>query len=162
MRDAIPVFDRLLEIADLFQRDMARAFDGTALTPARTHLLWVLHHAGPSTQQSLAAALEVSPRNVTGLVDALEGSGFVTREAHPTDRRATLVTLTATGTGAMADMTAEREQLATDLVAGFDDAELAALRDGLDRVAERLRELIEREAEQAAASAVADSEGQRA
>ena len=37
-----PLFvDRLLLIADLFQRDMARAFDGTGLTTARVHLLWV-------------------------------------------------------------------------------------------------------------------------
>ena len=146
MRDAIPVFDRLLEIADLFQRDMERAFDGTPLTPARTHVLWVLHHVGPSTQQALAVALDVTPRNVTGLVDALEASRFVTREPHPTDRRATLVTLTSEGTTAMAAMTAEREQLAAELVAGFDDAELASLRAGLDRVAGRLRELIALEA----------------
>ena len=152
MRDAVPVFDRLLEIADLFQRDMARAFDGTALTPARTHLLWVLHHGGPSTQHALADALEVTPRNVTGLVDALEASGFLTREPHPTDRRATLVTLTGQGEQAMAAMTAEREQLAADLVAGFSDAEVAALRAGLDRVAGRLRELITADADRRASA----------
>ncbi|HKH07936.1 MAG TPA: MarR family transcriptional regulator [Agromyces sp.] len=150
MSDDIPVFDRLLEISDLLQRDMARAFDGTALTPARTHLLWVLHHAGPSTQQALAQALEVTPRNVTGLVDALAASGFLTREQHPTDRRATLVTLTDEGTRAMAAMTEERAQLATALVAGLSDAEVAGLRHGLDRVAERLRELIALDAERRA------------
>jgi DNA-binding MarR family transcriptional regulator len=147
MNDDIPVFDRLLEIADLLQRDMARAFDGTPLTPARTHLLWVLHHVGPSTQQALAEALEVTPRNVTGLVDALAASGYLTREPHPTDRRATLVTLTDEGTRAMAAMTEERAQLAADLVTGLSDAEVAGLRQGLDRVAERLRELIALDAE---------------
>ena len=30
------VLDRLLLISELFQKDMARAFDGTPLTPART------------------------------------------------------------------------------------------------------------------------------
>ena len=63
-----PLFvDRLLLIADLFQRDMARAFDGTGLTTARVHLLWVLQHAGPSTQQTLAQLCDVTPRNITGL-----------------------------------------------------------------------------------------------
>ena len=32
------LLDRLLEISELFQKDMARAFDGTPLTPARVRL----------------------------------------------------------------------------------------------------------------------------
>ncbi len=40
------------------------------------------------TQRALADALQVTPRNVTGLVDALADSGFVERAPHPTDRRA--------------------------------------------------------------------------
>lgn len=67
------------------------------MSSARVHVLWVLGMAGPSTQQSLARALDVTPRNVTGLVDRLVASGDVTREAHPTDRRATLVTPTELG-----------------------------------------------------------------
>ena len=82
------IFDRLLQIALLIQEDMASSFAGTGLTTARTHLLWELHQLGPSTQQALAAALKVSPRNVTGLVDALEAGGFAERRPHPTDRRA--------------------------------------------------------------------------
>lgn len=34
-------------------------------------------------------SLVAEPRNVTDLVDALERDGYVTREPHPTDRRAT-------------------------------------------------------------------------
>jgi DNA-binding MarR family transcriptional regulator len=45
----------------------------------------------------LAEALKVSARTVTGLVDGLVATGFVTREPHPADRRATLVTFTAHG-----------------------------------------------------------------
>lgn len=41
----------------------------------------------------LADALEVTPRNVTSLVDALEEEGLVKRQPHPTDRRATIVEL---------------------------------------------------------------------
>ena len=91
------IFDRLLEIALLFDADLARSFAGTALTTSRTHLLWVLHRVGPSTQRALAKALQVSPRNVTGLVDALEAAGYVERRPHPSDRRALLVTLTEQG-----------------------------------------------------------------
>ena len=110
------VFDRLLEIAILLQDDLARSFAGTGLTTARTHLLWELHRLGPSTQQALAATLKVSPRNVTGLVDALESHGYLERRPHPTDRRALLVTMTDLGSQTMARMAADREQAAAQLV----------------------------------------------
>ena len=132
MTDAEHIFDRLLEIALLIQDDLAASFAGTGLTTARTHLLWVLHHAGPSNQQSLAAALSVSPRNVTGLVDALEAGGFVERRPHPSDRRATLVTLTDLGTETMAAMARDRQAVAAQLVEGF----------GAGRV-ERLQQMVE-------------------
>ena len=69
--------------------------------------MWLLHQHGPSTQRELAEALGVSARNVTGLVDALVETGFVTRGPHPTDRRATLVSLTAHG-AEVADRTGRR------------------------------------------------------
>jgi DNA-binding MarR family transcriptional regulator len=42
----------------------------------------------------LAGELDVTPRNVTALVDGLEAEGLVRRVPHATDRRVTLVELT--------------------------------------------------------------------
>ena len=61
------------------------------------------------TQRTLSHALRVSPRNVTGLLDALEAGGYVTRGRHPTDRRATLGSLTDQGAAAAARMHADYE-----------------------------------------------------
>src|SRR5918997_1227922 len=110
MSNEVQVFDRLLEISVLLQADMARSFAGTGLTTSRTHLLWELRRLGPSTQQALASAMQVTPRNVTGLVDALESHGYVERRPHPTDRRALQVTLTDLGTRTMAAMESDRQQ----------------------------------------------------
>jgi DNA-binding MarR family transcriptional regulator len=137
------VFDRLLEITVLLQKDLARSFEGNGLTLSRTHLLWELHRLGPSTQQSLAAALEVSPRNITGLVDALAATGFVTRSPHPSDRRATLVTLTDLGTRTMAEMSAQRLELSQHLVAGIEHDHLTHLAVGLETITGHLRALVE-------------------
>jgi DNA-binding MarR family transcriptional regulator len=137
------VFDRLLEIAILLQDDLARSYAGTGLTTARTHLLWELHRLGPSTQQALAATLKVSPRNVTGLVDALESHGYLERRPHPTDRRALLVTMTDLGSQTMARMAADREQAAAQLVSDLSDSQLNQLRHALDTVSGRLRRLLE-------------------
>jgi DNA-binding MarR family transcriptional regulator len=132
------VFDRLLEIALLIQDDLANFFTATGLTSARTHLLWELHRLGPSTQQALAKALHVTPRNVTGLVDALQAGGFVERRLHPSDRRATLVTLTELGTRTTTEMVRGRELIASELVGGFNNDELDQFSRNLDTIAERL------------------------
>ena len=138
----VHVFDRLLEIALLIQDDLARSLPEAGLTVARTHLLWEVHRSGPATQQSLATALKVTPRSVTGLVDALEAGGFVERRAHPGDRRATLITLTELGLQTMADMDRDRRDTAARLVADLDAPGLAQLGHALDVVAARLHELV--------------------
>jgi DNA-binding MarR family transcriptional regulator len=139
---AAAIFDRLLQIALLIQDDMARYFADTALTPARTHLLWELNRLGPSTQQVLATSLKVSPRNITGLVDALEAGGFVIRRSHPRDRRAILVTLTDQGSQTIAEMEHERAQTASALIANLSSDQVEQLRQGLDSVAARLEALV--------------------
>ncbi|HEU4806819.1 MAG TPA: MarR family transcriptional regulator [Homoserinimonas sp.] len=135
------VLDQLLEATVLLQKDLARAFEGTPLTTARTHLLWTLR-TGPMTQQALATALEVSPRNITGLVDALEASGYVARGAHPTDRRATVVSLTELGERTMAKMGEDHRMLSHDLVAGLERDDVDRLERGLDVVIDRLKSLM--------------------
>jgi len=139
---AAAIFDRLLQIALLIQDDLARYFADTALTPARTHLLWELNRLGPSTQQALATTLKVSPRNITGLVDALEAAGFVIRRSHPRDRRAILVTLTDQGSQTIAEMEHERAQIASALIANLSSDQVEQLRQGLDSVATRLEALV--------------------
>lgn len=136
------LLDRLLQIGDLFHRDMARAFDGTGLTTARVHLLWVLQHAGPSTQQTLARLCEVSPRNITGLVDALVASGHVRRAPHPSDRRAVLVELTATAADTMAQMQKEHEALNATLLAAVAPEDRAAVERGIGAIAMHLESLV--------------------
>ena len=153
MTAEITVLDRLLEIGELFQKDMARAFDGTPLTPARTRLLWELQHGGPTTQHALAERLEVSPRNVTGLVDALEAGGYVTRSPHPSDRRATIVSLAASARDFMREMQREHAELTDELLGAVEPADRAALERGVDAIAARLRELVAAEEARRADSA---------
>ena len=157
MPPQITVLDRLLEIGELFQKDMARAFDGTPLTSARTRVLWELQHTGPSTQHVLAERLDVSPRNITGLVDALEAGGYVARSPHPSDRRATIVSLTASAQRMMGEMQRDHAELTDDLLGAVEPADRAALERGVDAIAARLRELVAaeyaRQAERAEAGA---------
>lgn len=137
----VGLLDQLLEIALLVNQDMDSSLGELDLTPARTHLLWELFHRGPSTQRVLAEALGVTARNVTGLVDGLQETRYVTREPHPTDRRATLVTLTDRGTAVMRQMQKQQEQFARLLFSDLSDRRMEELTRGLAHVLGRLRKL---------------------
>ena len=134
--------DRLLALSVLLNEDATQTLAKDGLTLPRAHLLWHLHHQGASTQRVLAEALRVSPRNITGLVDGLSEAGFVTREPHPTDRRATLVSLTARGTASMAQMTRDHQRLARLLFEQLDDFEAFAA--GLTHVLNQFNEALGR------------------
>ncbi len=51
----------------------------------------------PMSMRELAALLGMDPPNLTTVVDDLERSGLVERQAHPTDRRVKLVAATPKG-----------------------------------------------------------------
>src|SRR5687767_15010273 len=87
------LFDLAVVLGDLMNERLAQH----GLAPARAVVIWLLHDGGPCTQRELSQALKCTPRNVTRLVDALQAAGFVTRSSHPTDRRATVVSLTRRG-----------------------------------------------------------------
>jgi DNA-binding MarR family transcriptional regulator len=133
------VLDRVLELVVLLNDDMTQAIKALGLTPSRTHLLWELGQRGPVTQRVLAEALKVTPRAVTGLVDALVGGGLVTREPHPTDRRATLVTLTAEGERLTAKLKRDHRALARALFAQLSRREFDSFERGLADVITKLR-----------------------
>ncbi len=139
--DPVVALDRIFELADRVGDLMRTTLDGRGLTPARAEALLVLHrHDRPLRQRELSEVLRCTPRHVTALVDALEEHGWVARGPHPTDRRATLVSLTRQGVAAAERMSTERHEAAHALLGGMSDAELAGFLAVADRVLEGLRE----------------------
>ncbi|HSK91927.1 MAG TPA: MarR family transcriptional regulator [Euzebyales bacterium] len=131
--------ERLFEVAGVLADAMRLGLNGSTLTPARAEIVWRIGQQGPMTQRQLSTALRCTPRNVTGLVDALEDLGLVTRQPHPTDRRATLVTLTDRGGETARDWQVGYRQLASHLFGDMDADELTGVVTLLDHVLERLR-----------------------
>jgi DNA-binding MarR family transcriptional regulator len=142
VQEARGALDRVLELTVLLGDDMARDLARRGLTGSRAHLVWELHRRGPSTQQTLAGALGVTPRAITGLVDVLTEAGFVTRESHPSDRRATLVTFTPRGERAAKALERDHIQLAGKLFGDMSATTFRGFTRGLDAVLARLRELL--------------------
>jgi DNA-binding MarR family transcriptional regulator len=83
----MPVFKRWLELK----------YEKGTMSYARLKLMGMLHVKGPMIMSELGARLDVSARNITKLVDALEHEGLVRRVAHCTDRRATVIETTPEG-----------------------------------------------------------------
>jgi len=57
----------------------------------------MLLHKGPQPVNEIGRGVELTSGAITTAVDRLESRNLVTREAHPSDRRARIVRLTATG-----------------------------------------------------------------
>ena len=144
VRDHDGALDRILLLVVLLNDDMTRTLARDDLTPSRAHLMWELVQNGPSTQRDLAKALDVSARNITGLVDALVATGHVTRGPHPTDRRAILVSFTERGARVGAALRTGKRELAGLLFDEMSDRRFACFVAGLDEVVTRLREALGR------------------
>jgi DNA-binding MarR family transcriptional regulator len=65
------------------------------LSSQRLRILGSLHERGPRIMSDLKEELGVTATNITALIDTLENDGLVLRRPHPTDRRATVIELSA-------------------------------------------------------------------
>ncbi len=117
--------DKAFELASRLTDVMQQRLGDRGLTAARAEVLLALQERGPMVQRRLSDSLRCTPRNVTGLVDGLEAQGLVERGPHPTDRRATVVSLTKRGEAAAARMGSERQQAAQWLLGEVPSADLA-------------------------------------
>lgn len=97
--DGMAAVTSIMRAQQLMLARVDRALKPFGLTFARYEMLTLLSFSrgGALPMASAGARLQVHPASVTNTVDRLERDGFVRREAHPTDGRATLVVLTDAG-----------------------------------------------------------------
>ncbi|MEV7119986.1 MarR family winged helix-turn-helix transcriptional regulator [Kitasatospora griseola] len=128
----VEVVDLMARLVGLFHREYEEAAAARSLTGAQAKVLALLRR-GPMPMRHIAQTLSCEPSNVTGIVDRLEGRGFVTRESDPQDRRVKLVVATDTGLSASSEL---RESLnfAREPLAALEASERAQLRDLLRRM----------------------------
>lgn len=127
--------ERLVDLQDRGARDYGLGF-------ARGRVLWALQESGPVLMRALSQALGISPRTVTGLIDALEADGWVTRSPHPADRRATIISLTPASEATLARLREYYEGLAHDLVGDLPEGDLARCRAVITTLESRLDDVV--------------------
>src|ERR1700724_1250843 len=94
LKDLVEAFT---ELGPAWARWVHACVPDDTVSHARLRVLTALECSGELTMKQIADALEVTPRRVTVLVDALEAEGLIERFAHPTDGRSTVVAITEAG-----------------------------------------------------------------
>lgn len=127
--DPSPLLRRAWRAMSDFALDRERKVavaDALGLSWTRVLALRRLAASGPRTQRELADGLSADRPYVTLMVDDLERRGLLQRKPHPTDRRAKLVELTASGRAAAARADAILDEPPVELQ-GVSNADLEAV-----------------------------------
>ncbi|MDP3714713.1 MAG: MarR family transcriptional regulator [Mycobacteriales bacterium] len=97
--DGMAAVTSVMRAQQLLQARVDEVLRPLGLTFARYELLTLLSFSGRGSMPLKKASerLQVHPTSVTNAVDRLEAAGLVERLPHPTDGRATLVSLTDEG-----------------------------------------------------------------
>ena len=91
--DTLQLVMELTDVSGLLPHALARR---TGLSESELHSLRHLL-GGPLGPNDLARTLGVTSAASSGIVDRLEARGHVSRQPHPTDKRRTVVAISATG-----------------------------------------------------------------
>ena len=98
------------------------------LSEGRLGVLFRLFRCGPTPLGDLAADLDSTPRNITGLVDHLERDGLVERVPDPDDRRSVHARLTEAGRTQIESIWKEGMEHQHVIANGLSKEDLAQLR----------------------------------
>lgn len=120
--------DLVLRLARSLRHRGAEATAPWGLAPHQVRALRVIARHGDIRPGELAQFLRVAPRSVTDVVDSLEERDLVRRRPDPTDRRATVLTLTDDGRDLVAKVEKARRTDAQTYFERLTDDDRAALR----------------------------------
>jgi DNA-binding MarR family transcriptional regulator len=98
------------------------------LSEGRLGVLFRLYRCGPTPLGDLAADLDSTPRNITGLVDHLERDGLVERVPDSEDRRSVRASLTEAGRTRIEAIWQEGLAHQHEVAGGLSKEDLAQLR----------------------------------
>lgn len=98
------------------------------------HILDLLSVEEGMSQQQIADAIGIRPQSVSEAILTMENRGYIRKEANASDRRVTLIYLTAEGLQRRVELVKEREIHAKRFFSVLDDTE----KEELNRLLEKL------------------------
>ncbi len=143
--------DVAADLRDLYvgsQRALNRIMRMHGASYARTKLLMFVDQAEWVRGIDVAETFGVAPRTVTEAIDGLERDGLVRRDPDPVDRRTKRISITPAGRLVIRNSEPARQAFVTEVFGILDPAEMALLRQVLDKLRARVREVDRRSAAQ--------------
>jgi MarR family transcriptional regulator, organic hydroperoxide resistance regulator len=101
------------------------------LTIGQLKSLFFINNERSTNPSKLASALNVTPPNVTGIIDRLVEQGLVNREERPENRRMLILTVTEKGHTLLAGLHENNVRHLSKILSRLNDREIAALTTGL-------------------------------
>ncbi|MGB8538398.1 MAG: MarR family transcriptional regulator [Acidobacteriaceae bacterium] len=127
----------LAQVGARAAQEFAQALTPLKLTPADAGILRLLSHSPGISQQDLARRLDMHASKLVAVIDALEESALVVREANPQDRRIYSLRLTDAGAEKLRAIGEVARAHDEAICFGLNPAERAALAGLLQRIAAR-------------------------
>jgi MarR family transcriptional regulator for hemolysin len=122
----------------LMSKHMERTADELGLTTAQIFVLGRLYRGDGAEQRALCDGMGVTSPTLTGIMDGLVKRGYVERRLHPDDARVKQLYLTEAGRALGARLHTFAGTAQAQVLAGFSQAEVAALTSLLERIAANL------------------------
>jgi DNA-binding MarR family transcriptional regulator len=120
-----------------------RALAPLGITRSQWWVLAFVSRRNGSPQTELAKELDLGKVALGGLIDRLEASGFVVRQADPVDRRVKRVYLTKQALSFLKQVRKETDKFNARIVEGMDRGDLARAADTLLAMKRRLLSMSE-------------------
>ncbi|MFD5142452.1 MarR family winged helix-turn-helix transcriptional regulator [Streptomyces sp. NPDC058401] len=135
--DEFVLAEQMLTCVTRIRRILDERLKAHGVSVARGRALRQVAH-GPARQAALAAALGVTPRTITEMIDGLERDGLAERRDDPKDRRARLVYITAAGKKAIGLAMATRAEVITEIFSDLSAQDRTALSQALTTIGDRV------------------------
>lgn len=134
---------KLKQCSALVGEALGPVLEGAPLSSPELDLLVPLRHAAePVIGRSLAVRLGVSHAAISKTLSKLEKRGFVTREANPADKRASLVVITEAGKDVIDEYFPRQLEVEAAMLDGLGE-ERAGVLEALDHLIGSLRDYVE-------------------
>jgi DNA-binding MarR family transcriptional regulator len=124
--------DAFLTVAHGLKRTINARVQHQGLSMARLRVLYQLTTTSTIRMGELSACVDVAPRTMTSTVEAMERDGLVRRRPDPSDRRATIVSITADGRRSFHEGQRQQASAIADVFESLDLDQRSALKDVLD------------------------------
>lgn len=135
VESALTQMVRRIHRVELYRRNTSQRLERTAY-----QVLAKLFDQGPQRLSALAAVLELDMSTVSRQVRSLEDSGLLVREVDPSDRRASILRLTAAGSEAMHRTRRLRRGVMRNVLSSWPSEDVATFADLLERFGADWRE----------------------